>query len=114
MSSEELTHMLTPFPLHSSSSFRADIIKTYLTNLCSSYGRVPRFVVLTLTHNTMQSVVAGQAPITLEWKKYLGSKNRGKKTSKEESLSLPKKKQEKKSRIFASSKKYVLKKNPQN
>ena len=28
-------------------------------------------VVLTLTHNTMQSVVAGQAPITLEWKKYL-------------------------------------------
>ena len=29
------------------------------------------FVVLTLTHNTMQSVVAGQAPITLEWKKYL-------------------------------------------
>ena len=38
-------------------------------------------VVLTLTHphNTMQSVVAGQAPITLEWKKCLG-KN---KTSKE-------------------------------
>ena len=31
-------------------------------------------VVLTLTHNTMQSVVAGQAPITLEWKKYLGKK----------------------------------------
>ena len=31
-------------------------------------------VVLTLTHNTMPSVVAGQAPITLEWKKYLGSK----------------------------------------
>ena len=28
-------------------------------------------VVLTLTHNSMQSVVAGQAPITLEWKKYL-------------------------------------------
>ena len=30
-------------------------------------------VVLTLTqlHNTMPSVVAGQAPITLEWKKYL-------------------------------------------
>ena len=28
-------------------------------------------VVLTLTHNTMQSVVAGQALITLEWKKYL-------------------------------------------
>ena len=28
-------------------------------------------VVPTLTHNTMQSVVAGQAPITLEWKKYL-------------------------------------------
>ena len=28
-------------------------------------------VVLILTHNTMQSVVAGQAPITLEWKKYL-------------------------------------------
>ena len=27
----------------------------------------------------MQSVVAGQAPITLEWKKYLGSKNGGKK-----------------------------------
>ena len=36
-------------------------------------------VVLTLTHhhNTMQSVVAGQAPITLEWKKYLG-KNKNK------------------------------------
>ena len=34
-------------------------------------------VVLTLTHrhnNTKQSVVAGQAPITLEWKEYLGSK----------------------------------------
>ena len=31
-------------------------------------------VVLTLTHNTMKSVVAAQAPITLEWKKYLGSK----------------------------------------
>ena len=31
-------------------------------------------VVLTLTHrhSTMQSVVAGQASITLEWKKYLG------------------------------------------
>ena len=31
-------------------------------------------VVLTLTHrhNTMQSVVAGKAPITLEWEKYLG------------------------------------------
>ena len=29
-------------------------------------------VVLTLTHNTIQSVVAGQAPITLEWTKYLG------------------------------------------
>ena len=30
-------------------------------------------VVLTLTqlHNTMPSVVAGQAPITLEWKKYV-------------------------------------------
>ena len=28
-------------------------------------------VVLTLTHNTMQSAVAGQAPITLEWKKYV-------------------------------------------
>ena len=28
-------------------------------------------VVLTLTHNSMQSVDAGQAPITLEWKKYL-------------------------------------------
>ena len=26
-------------------------------------------------HNTMQSVVAGQAPITLEWKEYLGEKN---------------------------------------
>ena len=36
--------------------------------------------VLTLTHNTMQSVVAGQAQITLEWKKYLGKKS---KTSKE-------------------------------
>ena len=31
-------------------------------------------VVLTLTHRhyTMQSMVAGQAPITLEWEKYLG------------------------------------------
>ena len=31
-------------------------------------------VVLTLTHrrNTMQSVVTGQAPITLEWKNYVG------------------------------------------
>ena len=31
-------------------------------------------VVLTTTYrrNTMQSVVAGQAPITLKWKKYLG------------------------------------------
>ena len=28
-------------------------------------------VVLTLTHNSMQSVVVGQAPITLEWKEYL-------------------------------------------
>ena len=27
-------------------------------------------VVLTLTHNTMQSVVAGQAPLTHGWKKY--------------------------------------------
>ena len=37
-------------------------------------------VVLTLTHrhNTMQSVVAGQAPITLERKKYLGSKKEAK------------------------------------
>ena len=35
-------------------------------------------VVLTLTHNTMQSVVAGQVPITLEWKKYLGSKTEAK------------------------------------
>ena len=35
-------------------------------------------VVLTLTHNTMQSVVAGQAPITLEWKKYLGSNTEAK------------------------------------
>ena len=33
-------------------------------------------VVLALTHrhNAMQSVVAEQAPITLEWKKYLGKK----------------------------------------
>ena len=33
-------------------------------------------VVLTLTHRhyTKQSVVAGQAQLTLEWKKYLGSK----------------------------------------
>ena len=28
-------------------------------------------VVLTLTHNTMQAVVAAQAPTTLEWKKHL-------------------------------------------
>ena len=35
-------------------------------------------VVLTLTHNTMQSVAAGQAPNTLEWKKYLGSKKEAK------------------------------------
>ena len=35
-------------------------------------------VVLTLAHSTMQSVVAGQAPITLEWKKYLGSKTEAK------------------------------------
>ena len=35
-------------------------------------------VVLTLTHKTMQSVVAGQAPVTLEWKKYLGSKTEAK------------------------------------
>ena len=37
-------------------------------------------VVLTLTHrhNTMQSVVTGQAPTTLEWKKYLGSKTEAK------------------------------------
>ena len=35
--------------------------------ICTDYVVV---VVLTLTHrhNTMQSVVAGQAPITLEWK----------------------------------------------
>ena len=32
-------------------------------------------VVITLTHNTMQSVVAGH---TLEWKKYLGSKTEAK------------------------------------
>ena len=33
-------------------------------------------VVLTLTHryDTMQSVVAGQAPVNLEWKKSLGKK----------------------------------------
>ena len=31
-------------------------------------------VVLTLIHNTMPFVVAGQAPKTLEWKKYLGKK----------------------------------------
>ena len=34
------------------------------------------FVVVVLTlphrHNTTQSVVAGQTPISLEWKKYLG------------------------------------------
>ena len=35
-------------------------------------------VVITLTHNTMQSVVAGHAPITLGWKKYLGSKTEAK------------------------------------
>ena len=35
-------------------------------------------VVLTLTHNPIQSVVAGQAPITLEWKKYPGSKTEAK------------------------------------
>ena len=46
-------------------------------------------VVITLTHrhNTMQSVVAGQAPTTLEWKKYLGSKNRGK--NKKTSIRIP-------------------------
>ena len=38
-------------------------------------------VVLTLTqrHNTVQSVVAGHAPITLEWKKYLGENKTSKK-----------------------------------
>ena len=35
-------------------------------------------VVLTLTHNTMLPVVAGQAPTTLEWKKCLGSKTEAK------------------------------------
>ena len=48
-------------------------------------GCMPRdavVVILTLTHRrntTMQSVVAGQAPITLEWKKRLGSKTEAKK-----------------------------------
>ena len=39
---------------------------------------VAAVVVFTLTHrhNTMQSVVAGQVSITLEWKKYLRSKKK--------------------------------------
>ena len=39
-------------------------------------------VVITLTHrhNTMQPVVAGPSPITLEWKKYLGKKVKQEKT----------------------------------
>ena len=45
-------------------------------------------VVLTSTHNTMQSVVAGQAPITLEWKKYLGSKTEAK-AKKEALIGIP-------------------------
>ena len=40
-------------------------------------------VVLSLTHNIMQSVVAGQAPKTLEWKKYLVSKTEGKPKNKD-------------------------------
>ena len=42
--------------------------------LFSNIHFLSAIVVLTLTHrhNTIQSVVAGQAPITLEWKKYLG------------------------------------------
>ena len=46
-------------------------------------------VVLTLTlrHNAMQSVVAGQAPKTLEWKKYLGSKTEAK-TKKKQAYAL--------------------------
>ena len=49
--------------------------------VCTRYYRcivvvVVVVVVLTVTHrhNTMQSVAAGQAPVTLEWKKYLGGK----------------------------------------
>ena len=35
-------------------------------------------LILTHRHDTMQSVIAGQAPTTLEWKKYLGSKTEAK------------------------------------
>ena len=45
------------------------------TTLFPSIGVNVVVVGLTLTHNTMQSLVVGQAPITLEWKKYLGGKN---------------------------------------
>ena len=52
----------------------------YFQVLPMTYIVVVVVVVLTLTHchNTMQSVVAGQAPITMEWKKYLGSKTAAK------------------------------------
>ena len=35
-------------------------------------------LILTHRHNTLQSVVAGWAPIPLEWKKYLGEKRKQK------------------------------------
>ena len=53
-------------------------IKLSVYDYCCSTNTFVVVVVLTLTHNSMQSVVAGQAPITLEWKKYLGSKTEAK------------------------------------
>ena len=49
---------------------------TLNTVVVVAFVKVVVVVVLTLTHryDTMQSVVAGQAPVNLEWKKSLGKK----------------------------------------
>ena len=72
------------------------------------YFVVVRVVVLTLTHNTMQYVVAGQAPITLEWKKYVGSQTEAK-TKNKDTHSPTADTKEAKRRLFTADKKTKMK-----
>ena len=58
--------------------------KVVMVTMYDAYSRWYQLcvvVVLTFTHRhyTMQSVVVGQAPITPEWKKYLGRKTEAEK-----------------------------------